>query len=71
LQRDRMNAMIGRPQAAEAAPYYFTYIDQVAVKILSLPLRISLKSICHSYARSRKKNRCTGTHQTSGVSGRC
>src|SRR5437773_11051960 len=24
-----MNAMIGRPQAAEAAPYYFTYINQV------------------------------------------
>jgi len=21
--------MIGRPQTAEAAPYYFTYIDQV------------------------------------------
>jgi hypothetical protein len=27
--RVRMKSMIGRPQAAEAAPYYFTYIDQI------------------------------------------
>jgi hypothetical protein len=35
--------MIGRPQSAEAAPYYFTYIDQVVGEDVGMALERQLE----------------------------
>lgn len=63
--------MIGRPQGAEAAPYYFTYINQVSGDDPARVIENQLEESPGHFSRgSGKRSRCTGTRRKSGASGR-
>ena len=68
-RRTYNQAMIPRPQTAEAAPYYFNYIDQVTGDD---PLGALENQLEEAFSRrSPKKNRCTATRPINGASGKC
>jgi hypothetical protein len=58
--------IITRPELTEAAPYYFTYIDQVG----DTGVIETLRSQLDEFVGSPKRHRCTVTRQGNGVSER-
>jgi hypothetical protein len=63
--------MMGRPREAEAAPYYFTYIDRVAGEDSLAVIESQLDESLALFADFPRRLRCTAMRRKNGAFANC